>query len=53
MTLVCLIPVPLTLWLISLNPNGWQDTPLGPNYGWLVPTCLVGLSLALPLSLLL
>ena len=52
-TLVCLIPVPLTLWLVSLNPHGWQDTPLGPDFGWIVPICLVALSLVLPLSLFL
>ena len=51
-TLVCLIPVPLTLWLVSsLPPNGWNDNPFGPALWWVIPTALIALAAVLPLSL--
>lgn len=53
-TLLCLIPVPLTLWLITLpSPTGWEDTPFGPSFWWAIPTILLALSMTLPASLFL
>lgn len=50
--LVCAVPVPLTIWLLTLPaPGGWDDSPLGPTWGWLIPTALLALSAVLPAAM--
>ncbi len=51
-TLVCLIPVPLTTWLLTLPPT-WDDTPFGPLFWWVLPLCGLALAATLPASLFL
>lgn len=53
-TLVCAVPVPMTLWLLSLSPvEDWRGNPFGPALWWLIPALLVALSLVLPASMFL
>lgn len=46
--LVCAVPVPLTIWLLSLGPRGAVVAAAAPAPSWLLPVLLVALSAVLP-----
>ncbi len=51
-TVVCAIPLPLTLWLLKQAPaEEWRNGPFGPALWWLIPLVLLALAAALPIGL--
>jgi len=51
-TVIGLLPLPLTAWLISrVERSEWENAPFGPDVWWLLPTLLLALSSALPAGL--
>jgi hypothetical protein len=53
LTVVAWLPVPLTAWLMSIPvppDQGWETSPIGPAYWWIIPALLIALALVLPAS---
>ena len=53
-SVVAVLPVPLTAWLLSLPMppgQGWESGPFVPSFWWIIPGFLVLLTLALPAAM--
>jgi hypothetical protein len=49
---VCVVPVPLVVWLVSLAPRAeWETTPLGAAAWWVLPAGLIALSGVMPAAM--